>query len=136
MKTTFQSIKLLLLGALLAPSLTLAEVAVVLNSNDDDMSLIDTTTYQVVKRVPIGKQPHHLMSTPDNRYLVVANAAGNELVLLEPSTGEIVKRIPRIADPYHLGFSPDGQWFVINANRLNRVDIYRYVNGELQLAGK
>jgi YVTN family beta-propeller protein len=133
MRTYF--IKTLLLLCWL-PGIAWAEVAVVLNSNDDDMSLIDTSTYQVVKRVPLGKEPHHLMPTPDDRYLVVANAAANELVLLEPSSGAIVKRIPRIADPYHLGFSPDGHWFVINANRLNRTDIYRYENGEFALAGK
>ncbi len=127
--------KLLLVAAIL-PSVTHAEIAIVLNSKDDDMSLIDTTTYKVIKRVPLGKEPHHLIPTPDDRYVVVGNAAGNDLVMLDPSSGDIVKRLPRIADPYHLGFSPDQKWFVITANRLDRVDIYRYDNGNFTLAGK
>ncbi len=124
-----------LLGAL-AISPARAEVAVVLNSNDDDISLIDTTTYREVKRVPIGKGPHHLIPTPDNRYLIVGNTNSNDLVYLNPVTGEILKRVPRIADPYQLGFSPDGKWFVTAGNRLDRVDVYRHENDELKLAAK
>ncbi len=125
-----------LLVVLVFPWAAYAEVAVVLNSKDDDMSLIDTASYKVIKRVPIGKEPHHLLPTPDNRYLVIANAAGNDLVLVDPVNGDILKRIPRIPDPYHLGFSPDQKWFVITANRLDRVDIYRYENADFKLAAK
>ena len=65
-----------------------AEMAIALNSGDDSISLIDTQTYQEVARTPIGKEPHHLMATPDDRYLIVANAAGNELVFLDPVSGK------------------------------------------------
>lgn len=111
-----------------------AEVAVVLNSNDDDISLIDTATYREIRRVPIGKGPHHLIPTPDNRHLIVGNTNSNDLVYLNPVTGEILKRVPRIADPYQLGFSPDGKWFVAVGNRLDRVDVYRHENDTLTLA--
>lgn len=111
-----------------------AEVAVVLNSRDDDMSLIDTASYREIARVPIGKEPHHLIATPDERELVVGNTKSNDLVFLDPASGEIKRRLPRIADPYHLGFSPNGQWFVVNGNRLDRVDIYRHEGGRLALA--
>lgn len=111
-----------------------AEVAVVLNSNDDDISILDTQSYQEIRRTPIGKGPHHLVPTPDDRYVVVGNTGSNELVFLDPVSGDIVRRIGRIPDPYHLGFSPDAQWLVINANRLDRVDLYRYRDGTVQLA--
>jgi YVTN family beta-propeller protein len=125
----------LLVLALLTPQAG-AEIAVVLNSNDDDISLIDTATYREIKRVPIGKGPHHLIATPDNRFVIIGNTTSNDLVYLDPRTGDIVKRLARIADPYQLGFSPDGKWFVTAANRLDRVDIYRHENGELTLATK
>jgi len=121
---------------LLAAPATNAEVAVVLNSLDDSISLIDTATYREIKRVPIGKEPHHLIPTPDNRFLIVGNTMSNDLVYLDPVTGEIIKRVPRIADPYQFGFSPDGKWFVTAANRLDRVDVYRHENNELSLAAK
>ncbi|MGE5240831.1 MAG: PQQ-binding-like beta-propeller repeat protein [Bacteroidota bacterium] len=134
------AISSLVLGAAVFLSLAAAparaEVAVVLNSNDDDISLIDTATHSVIQRVPIGKQPHHLFPTPDERYLIVGNTQSNELVFLDTSTGAIVRRVPNIADPYQLRFSPDGRWFAVNGNRLNRVDLYRYANGEFSLAAR
>ena len=128
--------KSLIIAAVVAAPLAHAEIAIVLNSNDDDMSLIDTTTYKVIKRVPVGKEPHHLIPTPDDKYVIIGNAKGNDLVLLDPRTGDIVKRLPRIADPYHLGFSPNQKWFVVTANRLDRVDIYRYEGGNFTPAGE
>lgn len=125
----------LLLTALVATPVS-AEVALVLNSNDDDMSIIDTTTYREIKRVPIGKGPHHLVPTPDDRYVVVGNTQSNDLVYLDPHTGDVLQRLPRMADPYHLGFSPDQRWLVITGNRLDRVDLYRHDAGKLTLTAQ
>ncbi len=113
-----------------------AEIAVVLNSNDDNFSLIDTQTYREIKRVPVGKGPHHLMATPDERFLIVGNTGSNDLIYLNRHNGEIAKRQPGIADPYQFGFSPDARWFVIAGNRLDRVDVYRHDGDRLTLAKK
>ncbi|HUM14420.1 MAG TPA: beta-propeller fold lactonase family protein [Candidatus Nitrosotalea sp.] len=113
-----------------------AELAVVLNSGEDTVSLIDTDTYRELERRPIGKEPHHLMATPDDRSLIVANAMGNELVFLDPGTGKITRRVPQMSDPYQIGFSPDQAWFVSNSLRLNRVDIYQHRDGSFQLTAR
>jgi YVTN family beta-propeller protein len=113
-----------------------ADVVMVLNSRDDTMSLIDPHTYKEIRRVPIGKQPHHLLPTPDGKYLLVADAVGNALQVIDPHTGKRIRTIPNIADPYQLGFSPDGRWFVANGNRLNRVDIYHYHDLNFRLAAR
>lgn len=125
-----------LLLALLGAPPAEAELAVVLNSLDDDISLVDTATYRQVRRVRIGKEPHHLMATPDDRYVIVANALSNDLVFLHPKTGEIVRRVSRVSDPYQIGFSPDHRWFVAASLRLDRVDVYRHEGGDLSLAGR
>lgn len=101
-----------------------AEVAVVLNSGEGSISIIDKVAMQEIKRIPVGKEPHHLMATPDDRFLIVANAASNNLIFLDPITGEIKKTIENISDPYQLGFSPNRKWFVSVSLRLHRVDIY------------
>lgn len=120
-------------GAALAASLLIqgfaaqpasAGLAIVLNSGEDTISLIDTDTYKEVGRKPIGREPHHLMLTPDRRDLLIGNAVGNDLVFLNPATGETIKRLDKIADPYQLGFTPDRKWFVTAALRLDRVDVY------------
>ncbi len=108
-----------------------AEIAVILNSGDGSISLVDTVTYKETTRFPIGKEPHHLMATPDDKELIVANAAGNDLVFLNPKTGDILRRLPRISDPYQIGYSPDKKWFVSASNRLDRIDIYHAADFKL-----
>ncbi len=98
----------------------------VLNSLDADVSVIDPITHKVTKRVPTGKEPHHLYLTPDEKSVIVANAGGNSLTFMDPATGDVQRVIRNIADPYHLRFSPDMRWFVTAANRLNHVDIYHW----------
>ncbi|MEY3201553.1 MAG: hypothetical protein RIR70_1103 [Pseudomonadota bacterium] len=107
------------------PGAASAEIAVALNADDATVSLIDTTTYKEIGQVPVGKEPHHLMPTPDDKELLVAAAMSNELIVLDPKTGQVLRRIKQISDPYQIGFSPDKKWFVSISLRLDRVDIYR-----------
>jgi YVTN family beta-propeller protein len=127
----------LLLAALpciLAGAVAHANVVVILNSRDASVSLIDQATHKEVGTLSVGKEPHHLMATPDNKSLIVASAMGNELVFLDPKTGQLQTRIKDIIDPYQIGFSPDQKWFVSNALRLDHVDIYSYNGKEMKLS--
>ena len=110
------------------------KIAVILNSGAASVSLIDMSTREVVKTIPVGKEPHHLMITPDQKTLLIANAAGNDVVLMNPTTGELTGKIPNIIDPYQIGYSPNHKWFIANGNRLDRVDIYAANGAELKLA--
>ena len=98
----------------------------VLNSLDATVSVIDPLTFTERKRIPVGKEPHHLYLTPDEKSLLVANAVGDTLTFIDPLTAEVQRTVTGIVDPYQLRFSPDLKWFVTLANRLNHVDIYRW----------
>jgi DNA-binding beta-propeller fold protein YncE len=106
----------------------------VLNSLDATISMVDPKTWTETKRIPTGKEPHHLYLTPDNKSFIVANAFGDSLTFIDPKTGDIQRTVRNILDPYHLRFSPDMKWFVTAANRLNHVDIYRWDGKDLTLA--
>ena len=108
-------------------------LAVVLNSRDANVSLIDQRTYMEVRKVNVGKEPHHLYLTPDSSALIVANAVSNDLHFLDPRTGALQKRVRNIDDPYQIAFSPNKQWFVAIGLRLDRVDLYQAVGTELKL---
>lgn len=112
----------------------------VLNSLDASISVIDPSSFTELKRIPTGKEPHHLYLTPDEKSLIVANALSDSLTLIDPKTGEVQRTITKIIDPYHLRFSPDMKWFVTAANRLDHVDIYRWepqdATAPLKLAGR
>mgnify|MGYP000367850729 CR=1 FL=1 len=106
----------------------------VLNSLDASVSVIDPVTWKEVKRLPTGKEPHHLYMTPDEKSVIVANALGDTLTFIDPKTAGIQRTLRGVFDPYHLRFSPDMKWFVTAANRLNHVDIYRWDGSNIQLA--
>jgi YVTN family beta-propeller protein len=120
--------RLLTLGAACVVSLTAqaANPIFVLNSLDASVSVIDPATYTESKRIPVGKEPHHLYLTPDEKSLLVANALGDALTFIDPRTAQVQRQLNNIVDPYQLRFSPDMKWFVTLANRLNHVDIYRW----------
>jgi YVTN family beta-propeller protein len=106
----------------------------VLNSLDGNVSVIDPATWKEVKRIPTGKEPHHLYMTPDEKSVIVANALSDSLTFIDPRTAEVQREVRGILDPYHLRFSPDMKWFVTAANRLNHVDIYRWDGRDMTLA--
>jgi YVTN family beta-propeller protein len=114
------------LAAVAATPVAAARPIFVLNSLDATVSVIDPLTYSEVRRIPVGKEPHHLYLTPDEKSLLVANAAGDTLTFIDPQTTQVQRTVTGIADPYQLRFSPDMKWFVTLANRLNHVDIYRW----------
>jgi YVTN family beta-propeller protein len=98
----------------------------VLNSLDATVSVVDPVSFQEVRRIDTGKEPHHLYLTPDEKSLIVANALADSLTFIDPVTGQVQRVVREVADPYHLRFSPDMKWFVVAANRLDHVDLYRW----------
>jgi YVTN family beta-propeller protein len=125
-----------LLIVALVPPAALAESnpVFVLNSLDASVSVIDPATWTETRRIPTGKEPHHVYMTPDSKSLIVANSLGDSLLFIDPKTGDVQRTVKGILDPYQLRFSPDMKWFVTAANRLNHVDIYRWDGKDLTLA--
>lgn len=121
---------------LLVSGLAVAQPApiFVLNSLDADVSVIDPTSWREIKRIPTGKEPHHLYMTPDERSIIVANANSDSLTFIDPRTAEVQRTVTGIIDPYHLRFSPDMKWFVTAGNRLHHVDVYKWDGKDLVLA--
>lgn len=111
------------LALLCPPGPARADLAYVLNSGDASITLLDATTRQVLRRIPVLREPHHLVLTPDGRSLLVADSSGNEILFFNPATAELQRR-ERISNPYHLDFSPDGKWLVIASLRRDQVDLY------------
>ncbi|MCV2369119.1 YncE family protein [Roseateles oligotrophus] len=98
----------------------------VLNSLDADISVVDPVSFKQIKRIPTGKEPHHLYLSPDAKSLLVANALGDSLTFLDPHTAEVQRVVQGIHDPYHLRFSPDMKWLITAANRLDYVNFYSW----------
>ncbi|WP_421992885.1 YncE family protein [Roseococcus sp.] len=110
---------LLLLAALPAR----ADTVYVLNSGDASISVVDVATLTETRRIPLLREAHHMVISPDGQNLVIGDSGANELIFLDPRTGEIRRR-ERISNPYHLEFSPDGRFLVVASLRRDQIDIY------------
>ena len=108
----------------------------VLNSLDANVSIIDPVTWKEMRRLPTGKEPHHLYLTPDEKSIIVANSLSDSLTFIDPKTAEVQRVVRGTLDPYQLRFSPDMKWFVTAGNRLDHVDVYRWDGRDLQLASR
>ena len=98
-------------------------VAIVINSGDATLSVLDMDRGTELRRIPVLREPHHVALSPNGRELLVGDAGGNEMLFLDPHTGEVLHRMP-VADPYHLAFSPNGKWLVVTGLARNQVDVY------------
>jgi YVTN family beta-propeller protein len=112
---------LMLIGLALRPAMA-AEVFVV-NSNDATISVIDLASHQVLRTIPLLREPHHLVLSPDEKSLVVGDTAGNSLFFLDPRTGEVQRRVV-VSDPYQLQYSPNAKYLTTAGLARNQVDIY------------
>lgn len=105
----------------------------VLNSLDANVSVIDPQDWSEIKKIPTGKEPHHLYLTPDEKSVIVANAGSNSLTFIDPKTANVQRVVKNTLDPYQLRFSPDMKWFVTVGNRLNHIDIYSWNGTDLTI---
>ena len=111
-------------------SVSAAALAIVVNSGDASLSVLDVTTGTELRRVPVLREPHHLALSPSGKELLIGDAGGNEMLFLDPVTGDIRRRIP-VTDPYQLQFSPNAKWLVVTGLARNQVDVYDAVTMQL-----
>jgi YVTN family beta-propeller protein len=98
-------------------------VAYIINSAGASISVVDMATMKEVRKIPVLREPHHVVMSPDGRSLLVGDTVGNQMLFIDPNTGAIQQRLP-VADPYQLGFSPDGKFLTVNGLARNQVDVY------------
>jgi YVTN family beta-propeller protein len=113
----------LLVAFLLGLAPAQAGVAYVMNSGAASISVIDMDTRTELRRIPVLREPHHVIPTPDGKEILVGDSAGNEFFVIDPNTGEVKRRLP-VADPYLMGFSPNAKYLVVNGLARAQVDIY------------
>src|SRR4051795_1184430 len=112
-----------LLPALALPSASRADLVYVLNSADASISVLESTTREEVRRIPVLREAHHLILTSDRGELMVGDSGGNELIFIDPATAEVTRR-EKFSNPYHMELSPDGRLLVVTSLRRDQVDIY------------
>ena len=100
-----------------------AGLAIVVDSGEAALSVLDAVSGVELRRIPVLREPHHVALSPDRKELLIGDAGGNEMLFLDPVSGDIRRRMP-ITDPYQLQFSPNGKWLIVTGLARNQVDVY------------
>jgi YVTN family beta-propeller protein len=91
------------------------------NTNDNTVSIIDPTTYRVIKTLATGKDPEHIVPSYDLQTIWVLNDLGNSVMQIDPNTAKLGKTIP-VNHPYNLYYTPDGRYAIIVDDIQKRLD--------------
>ncbi len=90
------------------------------NSLSGSVSVIDPATYQVVRTVPTGKTPQHVVPSYDLSMLWVLNNGSSTVTPINPVTGTDSVPVP-VDDPYNMYFTPDGRFAIVVAEQRQRL---------------
>lgn len=93
------------------------------NTNSNTVTVIDPATYKVIKTIPVGRQPQHVVPSWDLKTLWVNNDVGDSLTPIDPATGKAGEPVD-VSDPYNLYFTPNGRYAVVMAS-MDRELVFR-----------
>ena len=102
------------------------------NEKDHTITVLDGTSYEVVKQIRTAARPRHLAFSPDRSRIYAACGEGNAIDIIDVGTLELVDRIGPIDDPEAFDFSPDGETMYISledASQLGILDLRAYFEG-------
>ncbi len=91
----------------------------VLNKDENTVMYVDPVRRAVVKAVPVDKNPHEVVISPDGALAYVTNSGGNTLSVLDNRTMQEIKRIehPDFHFPHGLAITRDGQRLLLASTR-------------------
>jgi len=91
---------------------------------DGKLSIIDTSTDQVIKTLTIGtKMANRVKFTIDGKHALVSDPPNSEVLVLDTATGDIVKHIKTLAGPEGILIAPDGKRAFVACSEADKVQI-------------
>jgi DNA-binding beta-propeller fold protein YncE len=87
------------------------------------VTVIDPTTYHVVRTFKTGSIPQHVVPAYYLSRLWVLNNQSSTLTPIDPLTGSDGSPL-HVDDPYNMYFTPDGKYAITVAERRERLDFH------------
>lgn len=126
-KTTFEWLAILAACVLLAPfaaAQTPSPALLVLDKEDNMLSIVDPATLKTVARIPTGEGPHEITVSDDGKFAFVANygarTPGNTLSVMDLAAQKELRRVDlgALRRPHGITFSEGKVWFTAEENKL------------------
>jgi YVTN family beta-propeller protein len=92
------------------------------NTQSASITIIDPATHQIVRTIPTGAVPQHVVPSHDLTTLWITNDDANTLTPIDPRTGAVGDAVP-VDDPYNLYFTPDGRFALVITEDRARFDL-------------
>lgn len=89
----------------------------------NQVAVVDLTTGQIVKKIPVGAKPMALIKSPDNRYVYVANSGSGDIYMIDTTSGEIDAKISMGNQPVAMTINKVGDRLYALDYYLNRVSV-------------
>lgn len=84
------------------------------SEKDNNISVLDAKTFEVVKRIGTAARPRHLQFSPDHSKIYAACGDGSAIDIIDVAKLELVDRIAGIEDPELFDISADGKTLYIS----------------------
>ena len=91
------------------------------NSRSASVSVIDPSTYTVLRTFPTGAVPQHIVPSYDLSRMYALNNEASTVTPIDPRTGREAPPL-HVDDPYNMYFTPDGAHAIVVAERRQRLD--------------
>ena len=101
-------------GCWLAAAPAAAATLFVTNTKSDSISVIDTTTFEVIGTIPLGRgKPNRVVFHPDGKTAWVVYDKSHDLGVVDADARKLVRRVKIGGNPYNLAFTPDGRHLLV-----------------------
>ncbi|MGD9533878.1 MAG: beta-propeller fold lactonase family protein [Candidatus Nitrosocosmicus sp.] len=89
----------------------------VANDHSNNVTVIDSTTNEVIAVVKVGEGPWALEYNPSNNNIYVSNRDSDDVSVIDSTTNEVVKTIKVGSEPREIEFNPhNSKMYVANAD--------------------
>lgn len=108
----------------LASAQTPSFALLVLNKEDNSLSIVDPATLKTVAQIPTGEGPHEIVASDDGKLAFVGNygarTPGNTLAVIDLVAQKELHRVDlgALRRPHGLAFSDGKLWFTAEQNKL------------------
>jgi len=94
----------------------------VLNKGEDTLTVLDVPSYRALATIPVGKEPHEVVATPDGRKAYVSNVRDKTLSVVDLATLKVARtlRSDRFDSPHGLAMTPDGRFLLVTSEGSHR----------------
>ncbi|HET8713044.1 MAG TPA: cytochrome D1 domain-containing protein [Gemmatimonadales bacterium] len=84
-------------------------------NHGNTLQVLDATTLELVKEIPVGAGAYNVEPSPDGRWIIVTNKKAQSVSLVDAASLTEVAKIPTSKPlPHGVAYSPDGRWAFIS----------------------